>query len=69
MDTYMANNLQNASVNLTSDVFNNASKENGINCSDLDSHLNFESLATFNSSIADLSKLAPTLSAYASCGS
>jgi len=65
----MANNLQNASVNLMSDEFNNASKENGINCSDLDSHLNFESLATFSSSIEDLNKLSPTLTAYASCGS
>jgi len=65
----MEHNLKNNSINLTSEDFNNANKENGVNCGDLDSHLNFGNLNDFNATITDLTKLAPTLSAYASCGS
>lgn len=61
MDQYMKNNLQTSEVNLTAPEFNNAGKENGVNCSDLDKHLNFTTLKEFNESIKAISAQTTTL--------
>jgi len=63
MSSYMKNNLQGAGVSLEQPVFNNASGHDGVNCADLDAHLNFSSLDAFNATISDLEKLGPSLTA------
>lgn len=65
----MKANLQNSGVNIKLPEFNNATTENGVNCSDLDKMLKFDSIKDFNESIEAVTKLSPTLSAYAACGS
>lgn len=50
-------------INIKNPEFNNANKENGVSCSDLDKHLKFDNLKDFNTSISDITKLASTLSA------
>lgn len=65
----MNNNLKTVAVNIKAQDFNNNASENDVTCSDLDKHLNFSSLKSFNESIAAVQKLSPTLTQFASCGS
>jgi len=61
MSNYMKNNLQGAGVSLELPLFSRESEEDGVNCADLDTHLKFDSLDVFNTTIGDLTKMGPSL--------
>mmetsp|Transcript_8035 Transcript_8035/g.17496 ORF Transcript_8035/g.17496 Transcript_8035/m.17496 type:complete len:123 (-) Transcript_8035:357-725(-) len=68
MDNYMQTNFNNSSVNLNAAVFNFSGKESDVNCADLNTHLNFDNMQSFNATITQLEKMGSSLGTFAACG-
>jgi len=66
---YIRNHLSSTPPDLTKKVFNNSEKVDGVNCSDLDKIIKFDSLKDFNESFKKLQGDSANLGTFVVCGS
>lgn len=67
--SYIKKNLSSDALDMTSPIFNNSEKVDGVACEDLDKLINFDSLKDFNETVKKLTAESANLGTFVVCGS